>query len=202
MLTEDAMYYFDLAKAFIYAVGGPAAIIIGLSTFFGNWLSKQKLADSEAKHKTELEEKKAELDKAKSQFFRYSEKQFDLYNDLWRVLMRTKIAADELWREAKPEKLPGFAEQISLTRKAVMDNMLLIEEEHFNNLEQLLEKFENFEFGKQKLVEIRSGSSSTPIVDADQVAVESAISSNKAVKEEYTILIMEIGQSFREQIRG
>ncbi len=197
------MYYFDLAKTAIYALGGPAVIVLALATFFGRIFSKGKIAQIEAVHLHELEEKKAELDKTKSQFFRYSEKQFDLYNDLWRVLMRTRILADELWENAQPNKLPAFAEQISLTRIAVMDNMLLIEEEHYSSLDKLLKKFELFQFGKQKLSEIGlQNSDNESIIQATETEVKRTIAKNQTIKAEYTKLIMKIGQSFRNQIKG
>ena len=191
MPSIDINYYVDLAKAVIIAFGGPVVIIFALSSFFGNIFSKGKIAKIEA-----------ELDKAKSQFFRYSEKQFELYNDLWRVLMRTKIMADELWENAQSSKLPAFAEQINLTRNAVMDNMLLIEELHFKDLDNLLTKFEQFQFGKQKLIEIRSSSTSSSIILASEKTIKQAISKNKSIRKEYTTIIMTIGESFRNQIKG
>ena len=54
---------------------------------------------------------------------RYSEKQFELYNDLWRVLLYTKRQADALWEKADPQQIPSFSEQIRLTRNAINDNL-------------------------------------------------------------------------------
>ena len=151
----------------------------------------------------ELEEKKAELDRAKSQFLRYSEKQFDLYNSLWLVLVRTRELADGLWEDATPEKLPGFSEQIKQTRRAVTDNMLLIEKSHYDDLDKLLKEFEEFQFGKQKLIEIRSlDGVSAPLIIATSRQVKLAVKRNENVRRKYTKLINNIGHSFREQIRG
>lgn len=189
--------YLELTKAVIYSLGGPAFIILGLSAFFGKYISKNKLENLKSKHKKEVEKTKDELERAKSQFIRYSEKQFDLYNSLWKVLIRTKMLADSLWEEALPEKLPGFSEQIKQTRRAVMDNMLLIEEEHYKKLDNLIGDFEKFKFGKIKLIDIRNADEGqTPAQVAD------TIKGNKSVKEKYNKLIMEIGKSLREQIRG
>ena len=116
----------------------------------------------------------------------------------------TKSLADKLWQRPEPNKLPSFAEQIDLTRKAVMDSMLLIEEEHYNDLDKLLKNFEDFQFGKRKLIDIRSSEDQeeTTNINITKDEVKRIIDENEDLKEEYTSLIMKIGTSFREQIRG
>ncbi|MCP2028089.1 hypothetical protein L1276_003257 [Flavobacterium sp. HSC-32F16] len=142
-----------------------------------------------------------ELEKAKSQFLRYSEKQFDLYNSLWRVLLYTKVQADELWEDANPEKLPSFSEQIKLTKNAINNDLLLIEEKHYEKLMELIKQFEQFEFGKVKLVDVR-GDSDHNTTEISSRQAEETINSNRMTKERYDELIIEIGKTFREQIKG
>jgi len=195
-------YYIELVRTFIYSIGGPVFIVIGLSSFIGNHLSKGRLESLQSKYEVELEKTKSQLEQARSQFFRYSEKQFDLYNDLWLVLNRTRDLADSLWEDAIRAMLPGFSEQIRQTRRAVTDNMLLIEESHYDDLDRLLKEFEQFKFGKQKLIDIKTSNTGNPLVDATDQEVKAAILKNKKVRERYTKLIMKIGRSFRKQIKG
>jgi hypothetical protein len=204
--------YLKLFGAILTAVGGATVVIIGLSKWFGDFLSKRLLDNYNNKHKSELEgikskyqgeleKTKNDLEKAKSQFLRYSEKQFDLYNDLWKVLLYSKHQADELWESAIPEKIPAFGEQIKLTRDAINDNLLLIEEEHYEKLLELITQFEQFQFGKVKLVDI----SRQPIDGRENISMEQTrqtITDNKLTKDTYDGLLMEIGQSFRNQIKG
>ena len=204
--------YLKLFGAILTSVGGATVVIIGLSKWFGDFLSKRLLDNYNNRHKTELEgikskyqgeleKTKNDLEKAKSLFLRYSEKQFDLYNDLWKVLLYTKHQADELWASAVPEKIPAFGEQIRLTRDAIDDNLLLIEEEHYEKLMELITQFEQFQFGKTKLVDIRND----PNVDRENISSEQAretINLNKQTKDKYDQLLMEIGQSFRNQLKG
>lgn len=198
--------------ATLISMGGATVVIFGLSKWFGDFLSNRLLDNYNNKHSTELEgikgkynkeleETKSALEKAKSQFLRYSEKQFDLYNDLWRVLLYTKLQADELWENAIPEKIPSFSEQIKLTKTAINDNLLLIEEEHYDKLMELLKQFEQFQFGKVRLVDIRR----KPGENAETLSVSETkhtIDVNKNTKENYDKLIMEIGKTFRNQIKG
>lgn len=198
--------------ATLISMGGASVVVLGLSKWFGDFLSKrlldnynnqhsQELEGIKGKFNKELEVTKSALEKAKSQFLRYSEKQFDLYNDLWRVLLYTKLQADELWENAIPEKIPSFSEQIKLTKTAINDNLLLIEEEHYDKLIELIKQFEEFQFGKIRLVDIRrenGGNSKTISLDD----ARRTIGLNKKTKENYDKLIMEIGKTFRNQIKG
>lgn len=209
MTWTETMKLFGAA---LISMGGATVVIVGLSKWFGDFLSKRlldnynnthskELEGIKGKYSKELEETKSALEKAKSQFLRYSEKQFDLYNDLWRVLLYTKLQADELWENANPKKIPSFSEQIKLTKTAINDNLLLIEEEHFDKLMELIKKFEQFQFGKVRLIDIRRN----PDENADTISVSQtrqAIDSNKKTKDNYDKLLMEIGNTFRNQIKG
>ena len=148
----ELMEYVKLVTAFVVSIGGSSVVIVALAKFFGGFIStrlldsynnkhEKELEEIKSKYSSELEKTKSELEKAKLQFQRYSEKQFELYNDLWRVLLYTKRQADMLWQKADPSQIPSFSEQIRLTRNAISDNLLLIEEEHYNKLIQLIEQF-------------------------------------------------------------
>lgn len=211
----EMIEYVKLVTAFIVSIGGSSVVIIALSKWFENFLSTRLLDAYNNKHEkeleviktkyaSELENTKNELEKAKSQFLRYSEKQFELYNDLWKVLLYTKRQADLLWQKADPNQIPSFSEQIRLTRNAISDNLLLIEEEHYEKLIQLIEQFEQFQFGKLKLIDIRiqieGGEQVQQIIS--KADAQNTINKNRRTKEKYDKLIMDIGKSFREQIKG
>jgi hypothetical protein len=80
----------------------------------------------------------------------------------------------------------------------------LIEEEHYEKLIQLISQFENFQFGKLKLIEVSSqvsGNTSHNNAPSEQ-EMRKAIAKNSKIKANYESLILEIGKSFRDQIRG
>ena len=203
--------YIKLFTAAIVSIGGSSVVIIGLAKYFGD-LCARRLLDSynnkhekeleglKSKYATELEQTKMDLDKAKTQYLRYSEKQFELYNDLWKVLLYTKRQADSLWDKADPQQIPSFSEQIRLTRNAINDNLLLIEEEHYNKLVQVIDQFEQFKFGKYKLVDIKSSIDAEQTITTDET--QKTIKANKKTKEKYDELIMDLGKSFRSKIKG
>ena len=209
----EIIEYVKLAAAFFVSIGGSSVVIVALAKWFGGFLSSRLLDSYNNKHETdvenlknkyakELEETKSSLEKAKLQFVRYSEKQFELYNDLWKVLLYTKQQADMLWEKAEPAQIPAFSEQIRLTRNAINDNLLLIEEDHYNKLIMLITQFEQFQFGKQRLFDVRIYPDEEQIQSITQEEIRTTIRHNMKTKENYDILIMDIGRSFRNQIKG
>lgn len=210
----DFIEYVKLFGAMLGSVGGATVVIVGLSKWFGDFLAKRLLDNYNNKHKEELEglkgkyqkeleETKSDLERAKSLFLRYSEKQFELYNDLWSVLLYTKNQADSLWESASPEKIPAFSEQIRLAQNAIDDNLLLIEEDHYDQLKVLIGKFEQFQFGKTKLIEIRDKSEEEiQALGLTNSQTKDTIYQNRELKEEYDKIIMKIGRSFRDQLKG
>lgn len=210
----DYTDYLKLIAALVTSIGGTTVIVIALSKWFGDFISKRLLDNYNNKHSSELEKiknkyqkelesSKSELDKSKSLFLRYSEKQFVLYNDLWKVLLYTKQQADSLWEKTTSEKIPSFIEQIQLTKNAVDDNMLLIEEAHFNKLSQLIEQFEKFKIATFLLRDLKNKSSD----EIEQMGITQdqtleTITNNTDWKNKYDNIIMEIGVNFRKQIKG
>ena len=186
--------------------GGVITLVV---KFAADWISKRTLDHYNNKNAKELEQIKSnyleslsrlnhELDRAKRRHFLYSQSQFDLYNSLWKQLVYTKRLADELWKKADPQKLPSFADQIVQTKYVIEENLLLIEEEHYNDLMALIYEFENFMVGKQRLVEIRQ--SSIDAVLANIQDVTEMINKNSSSKERYDALVTQIGDTFRKQI--
>jgi hypothetical protein len=210
----EIIEYVKLATAFIVSIGGSSVVVIALAKWFGDFMSHRLLDSYNNKHENELEalkskyaneleETKSDLEKTKLQFVRYSEKQFELYNDLWKVLLYTKQQADMLWQKADPSQIPAFSEQIRQTRRAIDDNLLLIEEEHYNKLIQLIEQYEQFQFGKLRLVEVRSQfDNGEDRIEISKSEIQRTIKINKKTKDKYDTLIMDIGKSFRKQIKG
>ena len=205
--------YVKLVTAFFVSIGGASVVVVALAKWFGGFISNRLLDSYNNKHEkelenlknkyaNELEKTKNDLEKAKLQFVRYSEKQFELYNDLWKVLLYTKRQADMLWEKADPVQIPAFSEQIRLTKNAINDNLLLIEEEHYNKLIELINQFEQFQFGKQKLVEIRTRYDGEQAQSISKEETREVIVQNQKTKENYDSLIMDIGKSFRNQIKG
>ena len=207
----NAIDILKIAGIVLVGLLGGSGIVAMAVRFASGWLSQRLLDHYNNAHEKELEGLKAkykevlaktqhEFDKAERRYYLYSQSQFELYNSLWKQLIYTKRLADELWREADPQKLPSFAEQIRQTKFVIEENMLLIEGEHYEALLKLMTEFENFSVGKRKLVEIRQSSASEVIDIIDDIS--RMIKDNGGSKKRYDNLVAKVGDSFRKQIHG
>jgi hypothetical protein len=209
MSWDDA---FKLASAIIAATGGGAVIILGFSSWLAKIWANRILESDRAKYQSQLEILKSDLslnvERLKSDLLlnieiskRFTEKQFYLYNDLWSSLCDLRIAGDNLWERANTSNAKKFADQLKKTEDQILRSSLLIEDLHYENLMKLIDKFNNFRFGKTKLAELRRNHTDeeTRIISLD---IKDTIDRNELLKEEYSQLIKEIESYFKRQIQG
>jgi len=207
MTYEDV---FKIVFAAFTSIGGASVVIIGISSWLGKvWankiLEKDKntytltLEEIKVKYQKELEVHRNELDKAKTLFARYSEHQFNLYNELYSSLYDLKISADNLWELAEFNRLKLFSKQLMQTKKIIEKNILLIEDGHYEQLINLLDQFAKFKFGKTEL--IKTLDMHEHDIPFDHDAIQRVTENNQTIKENYNELIKEIGRKFKTQIK-
>lgn len=197
---NEALQFFG---GFLISVGGASAIIIWLSKKFGEiwaqkylYREKNELQKDFTNYKSQLE---FEIEKQKTKLFRFSNKQFDLYNILWIELSNLKIAGDELWEEASPENLMQFASSLKMTKDEVLKSKLFIEGEHYERLQNLLREFSNFRNGKENLIQFRNKDRISESV-MNEIREDYLIGHNRRKRELYNSLLDDIASSFREQL--
>jgi hypothetical protein len=200
--------------AIVISVGGTGAIVIAMSKWFGDQLAtkllekdrskyQKELEKIKTKYQSELEIKKTELEKSKSLFLRYSEHQFNLYNDLWKSLCDLKHIGEELWEKAEPQLIKKFSKQLRETKLTVEKSALLIEDGHYKSLISIFAKFGNFEIGKSKLINLRNKT----IQEMNEYGVrdyeiKNVIESNRQIKQEFIQLTEQLSSTFKAQIKG
>jgi len=96
-----------------------------------------------------------EVEKAKLKMSFYSEKQFNLYNELWENLCELKVAMNELWAVINQENLIKFQEQLLKTDDLLEKRAILIEPHHYQKLRNILSEFGNYQLGKKSLYDLR-----------------------------------------------
>lgn len=171
-------------ELFFYIITIVGLIFYMIKTFLRekgkNLATKQDIADitqkiervkNEYKIKFDEIQKKNEVfaDLIKQAKQRYSSKQFDLYNELWHSLIDLKITADNLWESISKKDLKKFANEVYNAKAMIERSTLLIEEEHYIKLMQVIEKFESFEFGKKKLYKLKTASLNNQNFDCDEI---------------------------------
>lgn len=190
--------------------GGTIAIIAFVSKWFAGIIANKITEKDKAKYQKELEElknhykfeletHKKDLETSKIIFLKYSENQFGLYNELWTELIELKHKGQELWELVSAQNLKSFATQLFKTRQTIEKRALLIEEEHYNNLLELIDEFSNYQIGKKCLIVYRKKKQSeVNLSEFEEYSVEE----NRLRKEKYINLINDLQREFRNQITG
>jgi hypothetical protein len=200
--------------AIILSVGGTGVIVIAISKWFGDRLATKLLEQDRAKYQREfegikrkyqeeLEIKKNELEKSKSLFLRYSEHQFNLYNELWKSLCDLKHIGEELWERADPQLLKKFSKQLRETKLTVEKSALLIEDNHYKSLIDILDKFGSFEIGKLTLITLRNRTvHEMNEYGVREIEIRRLIDDNGQTKQEFVDLTEQLSLAFKNQIKG
>jgi hypothetical protein len=207
MTWDDA---FKIASSILVSIGGGAAILFGLSSWLGKIWAEKILSSDRDRYNRQLEMLKSDLssdvEKLKSQMAlkldiskRFSEKQFYLYNDLWNSLCDLTIAGNNLWAEVTETNAKKFGEQLKKTKDQILRSSLLIENDHYQRLKELMDRFSKFEFGKNRLLFTDLRRSNDQVNSED---IERTIRNNRIVKDDYLCLLNEIESYFKDQIRG
>ncbi|RPD44902.1 hypothetical protein DNI29_19570 [Hymenobacter sediminis] len=208
------MDYLNIFTALVTSIGGASVIILGLSKFFGDFFANRLLGNVKNKHERdlegiksryqrELEETKAELERTKLLFTRYSEKQFSIYNALWGNLLYTRKQLDDLWQNPLLDKLPGFNQQVIQARTAIDDNMLLIESADFSKLSLLMQRLEAWSINGVSLIDMNG--LDVPALQSKGLTdnmVQIATASHSTLQADFRSIVAEVGDSFRNQIKG
>jgi hypothetical protein len=195
------MSWYDILKIIIAifgSIGGAGAIILGLSGWLGKVWADRFLEQEKAKYQKEIEQYKNQLEELKTNSLRYSGKQFDLYNQLWKSLCDLEDIADMLWEKAQTHNLEQFLSNLIKVKKEIKESRLFLEDNHYNQLLEIFKKFENYKIGKQKLLELGQ-TEDNPIT---ATAIQDLITNNFLYRDNYKKIINEIGNNFKKQLRG
>ncbi len=214
MENFDIKIALEWLGAIVVSVGGTSAIVLALAKWFGDRLANKLLEEDKAKYQeeleglktkyqTELETKKTELEKSKTIFLRYSEHQFNLYNDLWKSLCDLKHIGEGLWERAEIQKVKDFSKQLKTTKLTVEKSALLIEDNHYKDLIKILDNFGKFEFGKMTLISLRNRQAhELENYGVNDGEIRRVIDRNRQTKQEFVSLVENLSNEFKRQIKG
>lgn|SRR3989338_461462 len=203
---------FKVIGSVIFSIGGASALIFFFSSWLGKVWANRILADDKAKYQREIEVLKnnfnkqlvyykSQLELARASLSRYSENQFYLYSELWGQLCDLKNSGDRLWDRADNNRLLDFSKHLRKTKEYVMKGALLIEDEHYGQLTDLLEQFSNFNFNKKRLIDLRQADVGGNVY-TQALGEFGIIEENRAAKENYDRLLVLIKESFQKRIKG
>lgn len=139
-----------------------------------------------------------EYEVAKTYLVKYSQEQFNIYNNLWTNLCELELYLDNLWDQASLPRLKKFAIQLKLTQDSLKKGALLVEDKHYKELNFILDRFEEFQFGKKYLIDFRKKSDSDLYVDMDEV--RRIINSNMSIRDDLKNYLLQMMDCLKNQI--
>jgi hypothetical protein len=166
---------------------------------------KLKQFESDLNTRTEIELAKLnnhltmELEIAKLKIGPYSEKQFELYNELWMNLIDLKYSMLELWGQASEDKFMEFSRKLDETTIKLEKSALIVEEQHYIELIGILNEFSRYQMGKRSLIDYKN---EQPIASYDYHLVQEMIAQNKATKDRLLHYLPQMRNCLRNQISG
>jgi len=135
---------------------------------------------------------KSELKKERA--LKYYDLQFEQYNKLWSDLVELQIIADDLWEEAQSSKMKNFISQLKRTKNSIRKYSLIIEENDYQELIKILNNFENYQVGKEKLIKSKD-------INLPNEIISKIIKNNKQLKENYDELLTKIRKKLKKQLK-
>ncbi len=191
----------DILTAAFSALGGGLVVLFGLTQWFGGVLSGRIIEGVKAQHSIELSELKASLDVVSAQKIRNSDARFNLYRDVWTKLQDLCSSGDKLWIRASPFNLETFGNSLSAARSSLSNGRLILKEEHFQSLSELLGEFEQYSIGKSRLIDLRSKPEFQSAVDNfGEDDIRDQIRENHSTKDRYAATLEEVLTEFRVQL--
>jgi len=190
---------FQIISGVIISIGGAGFIFWKLSSYFGELWVRKHLESIRKEYRKEIEAYKFQLDMLRETILRYSGRQFELYNKLWRSLYDLKSMADALWDDANEQNLRNFSRQLKKTIDEIERSYLFIEENHYRELKELLKQFGEYKLGKIKLVQLYKRRTEERLNERE---IRLWINHNRERKQRYEQIIDKIGRDLKNQIRG
>lgn len=205
-------------KSILPTTFSSAALLAAIGFIFRNWFVARITESIKHEYSKELESHKdnlrkhtdseltklhgevnVEVEKAKLKFSFYSECQFKTYNELWLNLCELKSSMFELWTSASQDNLLNFRDKLVKASDVIERNSLLIEPDHYSQFQRILNEFDQFQLGKQTLMELRQEDISGSFVNHD---IRDWINHNLQTKTNLLNCIREMRDCLRNQICG
>ncbi|OFI34209.1 hypothetical protein [Alteromonas lipolytica] len=192
---------FKVSGAILGSVGGAATIIIALSSWLGKVWANRILEKDKLAYSTELERLKSQLntnaEKQQYIFSLYFEGQFKLYNDLWVSLSHLQDEVEKLWSEASIKNLRTFVLALSTAKKQIRGSALLIDQNHYKEIMEVIYNLENYQIGKEHLINMRRN-----VENISQFDVQEIIEQNRHNRERINAFVEHMLEEMRGQISG
>jgi len=169
-----------------------------------NKINNEELESIKKDNSAKLEHLKSmlqlEYEMAKTYLVRYSDKQFELYNELWSSLAELKFSVQKLWESATRSNLNILIKKLKRATESFEKSALLIELTHYSELQLILDEISQFQYGKERLIDLRTGR--IQINENRHRYIDDYIENNKETKKRLEKYLQQYRECLRKQIKG
>jgi len=163
-------------------------------------LAANTLADSyqkkiEHNFEKKIEAYKSQLEIIKATSLKYNDRQFELYIDLWKNLQDLKFACIDLWNHANSTNLRKFDAALKKTHRQIETTSILLEENHYKELIEVIDNLQEFDTGKEKLLAARR-------LEIDEWTIQQIIEFNRLKKDRCLQIIEAMKSDIKLTIKG
>lgn len=185
----------NIVLGIIASIGGSGVIIWFLVKLSANTLADKYKEKIKLGFEKELESYRNQLEVLKATTLKYNDRQFELYLDLWKNLQELKFSCLDLWSSANNPNLRRFKISLKKTDRQIETSSILIELNHYSELQEIIKNFKEYNFGKQQLIENR-------INNINKIQIDEMIEFNRERKDKCLELIELIKIEIQTRIKG
>jgi hypothetical protein len=132
---------------------------------------------------------------------RISNEKWELYMGVWGSLQDIKTLGDRLWERVSIDEVGKFLNALAAVRVAVNRGRLILQDDHYIRINELLDVFGDYQVGKMRLIEIRTNNELRENFDAGGEAdIHGQIRQNGALRAEYQSLLDAIAVQFKNEL--
>jgi len=197
----------------ILATSTISTVLIGLVMYiFRDWIKIKITKSIQHQYDIDLENYKnnlnrelqyiksklqAEFEIYKTSITRYSNEQFKIYNELWIVLCELMNTVDQLWANASNHNLVKLSGQLIAAKDKIKKSALILDPSHYNELMKIICVFEEYKFGKMKLVEYKKENIVSMVKTGE---IMTFIGENQIIKKKLQEYLSKMQSDFRGKI--
>jgi hypothetical protein len=190
----DTLTIIKIIFGIFASVTSAGAIIWWFVQLTANTLAEHYKKKIEHDFEMKLEGYKSQLDILKATTLKYNDRQFELYIDLWKNLQNLKFTCIDLWNKATRANLRKFQTSLINTHRQVETTSILIEEDHYKEIIEVISNLQEFDNGKEKLI--------TKLNTAEEWEINELIFYNRERKDKCLEIIDKMKIDIRTRIRG
>lgn len=187
----------DLLIQILATVGGTGVIVMGVSKVLSNVLQDRLKEQERKRTELELEATRHLHNTRRVQADKFAGSQYEIYLELWETLQALRLTVDALWEKVTKQNISNLIRQLHTTKQKVNNWSIFFDEDHLQQLRDIIKAIESFSTGKLSLEEIRSRNDFN-YLRVDEI--KNQVERNQHYKYQLEELLENLRRNFRDRL--